>query len=220
MPDSSDSRLPPTIEYTKKSYWDSRFTVESEYDWLCTYPDLKPLLDPLISDLETTLGKRREELRVLLVGTGTSALPRDLAADGYRRVVATDYSETLVSRCLSEQGDYAGCVEWKVADMLDLSEFADEGFDCVLDKAAMDAVLAVGGDSWDLDPVLLTKTDRILSEANRVLRKGGLYVQVTFSQPHFRRRYLESEGAGSWTGLKRQTIERGLGYFLFSMWRV
>lgn len=216
-------RLPPTSAYATKEYWDSRFQEETEYDWLCTYHDFKTLLDALV---ETLLESRqqngdedaRRNLKILLVGCGTSMLPRDMVEDGYQRIWATDYSEVVVERCIKEQGGYEGKVVWEVRDMKDLSAYNDESFDIVLDKAAMDAVLAIGGDKWDVDPELLKATDTILREAHRVLVKDGFYCQISFSQPHFRGQYLKSEGAGKWRAFEKQTIDRGLGYLFYSMW--
>lgn len=212
------SNLPPTIEYTKQSYWNSRFESETQYDWLCTWNDLQHLVDPLVqlclpNNADNTDFK---SAKILLVGVGTSSLPRDMTDSGYNNLTATDYSEVVIKKCLATD-DSNGKITYEVRDMLDL-QYPDNSFDVVFDKAAMDAVLAVGGDKWTPDPALMEKTDRILNESWRVLRDGGVYIQVSFSQPHFRGLFLKSEKQeGKWRDFKKQDVEKGLGYFCYSM---
>ncbi|KAI9005688.1 S-adenosyl-L-methionine-dependent methyltransferase [Hyaloraphidium curvatum] len=215
---SGTDRLPPTSDYTLRSYWDRRFASEKEHDWLCTFADVSAQIEPLMDAVMRRKGREGHDARVLLVGVGNSALPKEMAAAGYRDIAATDYSEVVIERCSREQGDFGGAVRWEVMDMREL-RYPDGSFDVVFDKAAMDAVLAVGGDRWEPDPELLRTTDVILKEAWRVLSPGGVYLQISFSQPHFRKQFLLSEGGGAWKGFRKESVDRGLGYFLYLMYR-
>ena len=76
-----------------------------------------------------------------------------------------------------------------------------------------------GGDVWDAAgdaPQLLAAARAVVDEAHRVLKPGGVYVCITFSQPHFRTQYLRQ---GAWAAegaqVRRLPIDCGLGYTLF-----
>lgn len=92
--------------------------------WLAKYDDVKGLINEYIP----------KGARVLLVGCGNSSLTADMAADGYRDLVSTDYSAVVIERMAAKHGDLGGCCKWEVADMMALP-YADATFDAVLDKA-------------------------------------------------------------------------------------
>jgi hypothetical protein len=75
-------------------------------------------------------------------------------------------------------------------DMTDMTDFASESFDVVIDKAAMDALLSQEGDVWNPDPKVVEAAHNMLSHISRVLRNGGIHIQISFAQPHFRKKYL------------------------------
>lgn len=53
-----------------------------------------------------------------------------------------------------------------------------------------------------------SKPDRV---SHRVLRKGGIFVYLTFGQPHFRRRYLDRPG----TTLEIRKLGEAFHYYLY-----
>lgn len=206
-------------QYTEKTYWDTRFAGEEAYEWLAGWSAIAPLITAYIPVED------RAHTRVLLVGNGTSRLPLDLAQAGFRAVTATDYSALCVdrmrARCAEEP--CAGSVTWAVADMTALLasdgvegeggaegleaggapggadgcvRFSPASFDVVIDKAAMDAILADGADVWDPHKPrhLLRTAGRVMLGMGGVLVPGGLCMQLSFSQPHFRRTYLLQDG--------------------------
>ena len=156
--------------------------------------------------------------RVLLVGTGCSGLPAAMARDGYRSLLATDFSPVVVAAMAARHGDAGGRLAWAVEDMRALA-LAAGSVDAVVDKAALDALLADGGDVWraaEDAPHLMAEARAVVDEAHRVLAPGGTYICITFSQPHFRRQYL-LQGAWAAAQLHRLPIDVGLGYSLFYM---
>lgn len=167
--------------YTQKDYWDARFEQEEDKEWLASFADLRDALAAWIPF----------EARVLLVGVGTSRLGVEMSLNGWRNVVCTDYSAVVIDKQRKRWEGKAAC-RWAVADMLHLHrDLADMlPFDVVLDKAAIDALLADGGDSWQPPPALLDTAARVCAEVRKVLVPDGLYLQVTYSLPHFRLRYL------------------------------
>eukprot|EP00658_Telonema_sp_P-2_P063757 TRINITY_DN5253_c0_g2_i4.p1 TRINITY_DN5253_c0_g2~~TRINITY_DN5253_c0_g2_i4.p1 ORF type:complete len:105 (-),score=31.13 TRINITY_DN5253_c0_g2_i4:404-718(-) len=68
--------------------------------------------------------------------------------------------------------------------------------------------------------------DRTCSEIRRLLAPGGVFVQVSFMQPHFRTKYLDrsADPAVSHTlgepygwDVEVQRLDAGLGYFMYTM---
>ena len=74
--------------------------------------------------------------------------------------------------------------------MTDMSEFGDDMFDVIVDKACMDAALAGAGDVWNPDPASINVAYKTLVEVSRVLRPGSVFIQISLDQPHFRKKYL------------------------------
>lgn len=199
--------------YTRKAYWDARFAVETEKDWLCKYADIASALELCLGGPSVAHARR-----ILLVGSGNSSLPSDMAAAGYTRLLASDISPVVVLAMRARVGDAGGRLTWAVEDMLALS-LPSASVDAVLDKAALDAIIADGGDVWRAEedaPHLLTLARKVVDEAHRVLAPGGVYICITFSQPHFRRQYLR-QSAWANAELRRLPIDVGLGYSLFYM---
>jgi len=68
-------------------------------------------------------------------------------------------------------------------------------FDVAIDKGTMDAMMTAKGDVWDPPQQVVENCTKEVDEAVRVLRKpGGIFIYITFGQPHFRRRYLTRPG--------------------------
>lgn len=114
-------------------------------------------------------------------------------------------------------------------DALDL-EFGDESFDIVLEKGTFDAILVsffrdcrqlgysilFQGDQdsvHDVSESTEAVADQYISEMYRVLKRGGRFIYITFSQPHFRKPYLLNEKY-EWT-LELLTIGESSHYFIY-----
>ena len=196
-------------DYSTKKYWDDRFETEVEKDWLCPYEVVR-------EELLKALGSSRDQ-RILVVASGNSNLTAGLVGDGFARVTSTDFSKVVVD-AMRER--VPGC-EWRVLDMTAMEGVADSSFDAVVDKAGMDALVAAEGkDPWNPLPGAVKTTAAMVSEVCRVLKPGGTFVQITFQQPHFRRKFLERdlgscEEGSPWSTLEMQNIDHGLGYFLW-----
>lgn len=206
---TSDFTPVSTETYATRDYWRFRFTQEPMKEWLASYADLRAALHAAIPD---------RSCRILLVGNGNSSLPMDMSDDGYTDLTATDFADTAVEAMSARTAESHPRIQWKVADMLDLEAFSDASYDVVLDKAAMDAVLAGRGDTWDPPDDLLAAAGSIAQAACRVLVPGGLYLQLSFAQKHFRKAYLCQAGI-PWALERVESIPVGLGYFLYVLRR-
>ena len=104
----------------------------------------------------------------------------------------------------------------QVMDMTKMT-YPPASFDFVLDKAAMDALVTDEGDPWDPNEATKASTGAMMRSVAAVLRPGGVFVQISFQQPHFRKKYLAA-AEGSPYDLRVEAVETvdvGLGYFFF-----
>ena len=74
--------------------------------------------------------------------------------------------------------------------MTDMSDFLDESFDVVIDKAAMDVILTQEGDVWNPAQRVVDQSRDMCQHISRILKQGGCYLHISFAQPHFRKKYL------------------------------
>jgi len=55
----------------------------------------------------------------------------------------------------------------------------------------MDALMCDEGSVWDPSPRTRQDAAAMCQAVSRVLKPGGCFLQISFAQPHFRKRYLE-----------------------------
>jgi len=210
--------------YGTKQYWDARYGApnavvgenlkkgETNNEWYVGWRVLRPY----------ALEYAARSHRVLLLGIGTSTLGEDMASDGFSRVTAVDYSEPAVRLMRRAQQNRLGAraraatrgdlepesldaptpptpfeVDYRVMDVTRMT-FADEAFDCVLDKATLDTMCQLdddededdeeeardeNGDATKTSNKKISRAARMLRESCRALRPGGTYVCVTYGSP-------------------------------------
>ena len=62
--------------------------------------------------------------------------------------------------------------------------YDDESFDVILDKGTLDAIIC--GDESSSNP------EQALLEVNRVLKKNGVYICISYGMPEYRLDYFQS----------------------------
>jgi ubiquinone/menaquinone biosynthesis C-methylase UbiE len=109
------------------------------------------------------------EKSVLDIGCGIGRLEAALAAE-VDHIVGTDVSAEMIR---TAQGRCAKCsnVEFRLTSGMDLAEFADASFDCVLAVDAFPYLIVAGGDL----------AERHFTDAARVLKPGGELVILNYS---------------------------------------
>jgi len=193
--------------YATKQYWDQRYEQETGefYDWFKGWVDLKPVLEDQLNPSH----------RVLMLGCGNSKLSEDMYHDGFKNIVNNDFSETVISSMQAKYKETAPEMEWKVMDVMDMQDFPDASFDVAIDKGTMDAIMCEKGDVWELDPNIAERCHSMCAEVTRILKPGGKYIQITFGQPHFRKRVLENQQY-NWT-LQTRTVGEFFHYYIYIM---
>ncbi|KAI0047848.1 S-adenosyl-L-methionine-dependent methyltransferase [Auriscalpium vulgare] len=165
-------------EYGTKDYWEPE---NSTFDWFKKYAEVAPLIREALPDTSA---------RILMLGCGNSTLSEDMYDDGYKNIVNIDYSGVVIEQMRARHHESRPEMEWLEMDIRDL-KFASDSFDVAIDKGTMDAMMTAKGDVWDPPQSVIDDCTKEVDEVLRVLRKGrGVFLYLTFGQPHFRKRYL------------------------------
>lgn len=194
--------------YLDPEYWNKRFTHEEHYEWFKDYTYFRHLI----------LEYMKPAHSVLELGCGNSQLCEGLYGDGIKELTCIDLSAVAV-KMTKERLQSKGYKEIKVleADMLDLP-FDDELFDVVVEKGTMDVLLVDSGDPWNPRAETLKNVMAMLRQVHRVLKPQGIFVSVTFGQPHFRRPFF-SAPEFTWS-INWRTFGDGFHYFFYILEKV
>jgi hypothetical protein len=198
--------------YSEKSYWEQRFQVEESYDWLGKYSDFGHLLEKHIPQPSTS--------KVVIIGCGNSCLGAELIDHGFQDVTNTDFSVTVISKMKMKyaseaQGKYKS-MQWQVMDMLYCDQsFDKDSVDVILDKGAADALLVKyeEEDIWNPSDTARDLVNRMNTGILAVLKPGGVYIQLSYQQPHFRKNIFLDKKHYPWT----ITVERYGLYYCYVM---
>ncbi|XP_030832553.1 EEF1A lysine methyltransferase 4-like [Strongylocentrotus purpuratus] len=165
-------------DFTTESYWDERFKEEETYDWLLKYHQFSHFVEKHVNRNE----------RILMLGCGNSKLSLEMYEDGYHNIVNVDFSSVCIEK-MKEKHQHCPIMQWMVMDIKDL-KFPDCSFDVVLEKGTLDALVANERDPWNMTDEGYDVMEQSLTQVSRVLKPGGYFLSITFSQPHFRRPLL------------------------------
>ncbi|KAH7815386.1 putative Endothelin-converting enzyme 2 B (Ece2B) [Monocercomonoides exilis] len=165
-------------QYGEQKYWEERYNTEqAPFDWYLRYQHLKPLLAPFMTD----------ESCILDIGCGSSKLAEELYDDGKKNIKCIDYSANIINKMQDANISARPEIDWAEMDVKAMS-FDDETFDLIIDKGTSDAILC-GTDSY-------AQLSSMLKEVSRVLKKGGVYVVITYGVPATRLPHFEKEEYG------------------------
>ncbi|KAF4352378.1 hypothetical protein F8388_016657 [Cannabis sativa] len=189
--------------YRDPKYWNNRFSSEENYEWLKDYSQFRHLVQPHLTPTSS----------VLELGCGNSQLSEELYRDGITEITCIDLSAVAVEN-KKKQLLSKGFKEIKVqeADMLDLP-FSNESFDVVIEKGTMDVLFVDSGDPWNPKPASVTKVMKMLEGVHRVLKQDGIFISISFGQPHFRRPFLNAPEF-TWS-FEWKTFGDGFHYFVY-----
>ncbi|KAH8923113.1 S-adenosyl-L-methionine-dependent methyltransferase [Atractiella rhizophila] len=209
LPDSN-------VSYSTREYWDERYSKESSdatYDWFKSYADIKSVFESLLPS------KPKADMKVLMLGCGNSRLSEEMYLDGYTNIDNIDFSEIVIENMKQRYSnqEWKG-MRWIIADIRDLP-FEKKSYDVVVDKGTMDALLCYKGDIWNPPQDVVENVEKEMAEVRRVLKDDGVFIYVSFAQPHFRKRYLlppRPEEAERWV-LDVKTIGDSFHYFIYRL---
>ncbi|TYK06704.1 methyltransferase-like protein 13 isoform X2 [Cucumis melo var. makuwa] len=207
----NESVAPATaLAYLDPKYWDERFSKEEHYE--CGNSKLSEELynDGIthitcidLSAVAVEKMQRRLRLKGMKVPVGCALLS-----------VTSHGLKSNMNRKSRLEEHYSTIIYVLEADMLDMP-FGNECFDVVVEKGTMDVLFVDGGDPWNPQPSTRAKVMAMLEGVHRVLKKDGIFVSVTFGQPHFRRP-LFSAPEFTWS-FECSTFGDGFHYFLYTL---
>ncbi|KAJ1347350.1 hypothetical protein KIN20_002386 [Parelaphostrongylus tenuis] len=159
-------------KYASREYWDDRFKEERHFEWLVDFDTLKPVILPKLEPLS----------RILHVGCGTSQISMQLYKMGYKNITNRDNVEVIINngRALYPE------MKWICEDIRSLASIPSDAFDVVLEKATIESLLVEEKSPWNPSDCALHIVDEVLGSISRVLTSDGVFISVSFTQPHFR----------------------------------
>ncbi|KAI3717653.1 hypothetical protein L1987_69407 [Smallanthus sonchifolius] len=158
-----------TQAYGEAWYWDKRYAKESTaaFDWYQNYESLSPLLHLYVPT----------HRRVLVIGCGNSAFSEGMSKDGYTDIVNIDISSVVIEEMQKRYFD-SPHLKYIQMDVRDMKAFEAGSFDAVVDKGTLDSLLC-GHNSKP-------NAAKMLEEVERVLKKEGVYILITYGIPTYR----------------------------------
>jgi hypothetical protein len=129
---------------------------------------------------------------------------------GYKYQTAVDFSPI----CITQMEEKFKGITWLCADVRNMHIFENGSFDNLIDKGTLDAMLG-GGSLWpgQVEEAVADRVGSYVSETARVLKQGGIWLYVTYRQPHFIKPLLEI--GNHWSDIKVETISGTPGTGMF-----
>ncbi|WYZ45747.1 hypothetical protein EsH8_VIII_001063 [Colletotrichum jinshuiense] len=187
MSDLSEAEALATPEF-----WNERYTKSDgsnpTHEWFRTFAALEPYFQRHL------FSQRSPETapRIMHLGSGDSTIPADLSERGYKNQVCLDFATVVVDLMAARHAEVGG-IEWKWADVRDMPDAAPTAsIDVAFDKGTMDAM--IHGSPWSPPADVRDNTGRYLREVHRALKDDGVFLYITYRQPHFMRPLLNGEG--------------------------
>ncbi|KAE9419698.1 hypothetical protein Angca_005816, partial [Angiostrongylus cantonensis] len=159
-------------KYASREYWDDRFIEERSFEWLVEFDAFKHLVLPRL----------KRSSRILHVGCGTSQMSMKLYRLGYKNITNVDFSKVVVDNGRTFHPE----MKWICEDIRSLASIPSDSFDVVLEKATIESMLVGEKSAWNPSDNTLCIVDDVLRSVTRVLTSDGIFVSVSFTQPHFR----------------------------------
>ncbi|KAJ3337506.1 hypothetical protein HDU93_000999 [Gonapodya sp. JEL0774] len=220
---------------------------ETTFDWFKSYEEIRPVLEANLPPLPPPTSPS-DPPHLLVLGCGNSTLSESLSTvSNYTHVTSVDYSPTVIDAMRARSlklGLDPAVFKMEVADIRDMVAFAADSFEAAIDKGTMDALLVAGDegdegedhgndddanktwtrprrsyDPWNPPAELCAEVERYVREVYRVLKPGGVFIYITFGQPHFRRRHLELTAVDGrdhlWESVVVYTIGTAFHYYVY-----
>ncbi|KAI3329725.1 S-adenosyl-L-methionine-dependent methyltransferase [Ustulina deusta] len=184
----SDEEL---AKLSEPGYWDARYdgTLRGEqlHEWFRSFADLEEFFKLSLFQAYSA----ESNPRILHLGSGDSTVPEDLAKYGYHNQLCVDFSPVVIKMMTQRHAEING-IEWQQMDIRQMDKIPSQSVDVAFDKATLDAM--IHGSPWTPPPDVVDNTGRYIRELTRVLKPTGIFIYITYRQPHFIRRLLNCEG--------------------------
>lgn len=202
-----DFIAPKNENYSDIEWWDQEFKKckkGDNYEWYANVKDFWSNLSKIFDEFQGT------DFSILNLGCGISNIQDFIFDQGYHNITNCDGSQSCIE--LNKSEDTRG-MKWDVVNLLEKFPYESSSFDVAIDKATLDALITEKADKWNPDPEAFEISEKYFKEVERVLKPNGIFVLITFGQPHFRRKLFERD-IYNWN-LDVQTIQPNGGFHFF-----
>jgi ubiquinone/menaquinone biosynthesis C-methylase UbiE len=190
--------------YSKREYWDERYSQTDTYEWFQNYNSLRCLLtvEALMVTAKAnamTPFPSHEKCRVLILGCGNSPLGSDMLDDGWKNITNIDFSSIVIEQMKKKHQD----MNFICHDITKGIPFDDKSFDLIVCKGTFDAVLTSSGS--------VANAKFLIAECSRVLSNGhGVFFLLSYGNPDSRVVFLERNNDLSyyWQEVSVHTVAR------------
>ncbi|KAI9684943.1 MAG: hypothetical protein M1822_005592 [Bathelium mastoideum] len=196
-------------ELASPSFWNERYDIkdsrgqsEPSHEWFRNFDNLKPWLSKHLVHVRPA----NQAPLILHLGCGDSTIPHDLYKLGYTHQICIDFSIVVIRQMRKQYAADDGIV-WQCADVRNLQESACS-VDIAFDKGTLDAMIY--GSPWNPPEEVKANTGRYMEEVARTLKDDGIFLYVTYRQPHFVKPLLNRD---DWWDLAVETLSDGEGSF-------
>lgn len=154
-------------------YWDARYSraAESSYDWFGSYSTPQPFFERHMPPAAPSSDPESTAKPLLL---------------------------HLVIGKMAARFQETDDLDWRIMDVRDMLGIATASIDVAIDKGTLDAMIY--GSLWDPPEEVRGDTERYIDEVVRVRRMGGLFLYITYRQPHIVGGDVGADGVGGADG--------------------
>mmetsp|Transcript_13545 Transcript_13545/g.17839 ORF Transcript_13545/g.17839 Transcript_13545/m.17839 type:complete len:227 (+) Transcript_13545:98-778(+) len=197
-----------TKKFASIKYWEEFYAREDDarsksFEWFLQYNTIEPII----------ISKLPQKCSVLHIGCGTSNVGVNLAKQGFK-VKEVDASKNAIKRCKELHSENLGQAEFFVAKAQELP-FESCSIDAAIDKGTLDALLC----GYEEDAHMM------LADVHRILKKNGVYIQITTEAPELRKELFENAatsfhkpyqwGSISFTEVSSELNDDDYSYFIY-----
>ena len=183
---STDFESEDNSLYALPSWWENEYrkcNKSDVYEWF-TSADDSGFLDKVISFIPS------KNSRIINLGCGISRIQDALFDAGYHDITNVDVSPTCIN--LMRESDTRG-MKWEIVNLMEPFPYEPGTFDFALDKGTLDALIVDRADKWEVCDDVHETAATYFREVTKCLKPGGVFIQISFGQPHFRRRLFQKE---------------------------
>lgn len=162
-----------TKEFGEDQYWENRYQEkDEEYEWYQPWCANRKYVLPLLNQCKVK--------EILNLGCGNSPMGIEMLKDGFDRIINIDISPSVIKQ-MKERYKQENRVEWITMDCTKL-DFPEDSFDAVIEKGTIDALVCKNDKGSSIND--------LLKESFRVLRRGGIFLSISFGKPSLRLNYF------------------------------